>query len=142
MVAVMSFYRAFDTEREQQHKQQVLILETHVEQMEATHQADLKEKSQALNMLSAEQEQRKQLDAEHRERNIAYYQLKQEHDDLVEKMKFFTKESAVDLREIEEALVLIKMRREKGQQAFDFIEKVDEVSDKEKGRVLGFRYTG
>jgi uncharacterized membrane protein YgaE (UPF0421/DUF939 family) len=110
--------------------------------MEATHQADLKEKSQALNMLSAEQEQRKQLDAEHRERNIAYYQLKQEHDDLVEKMKFFTKESAVDLREIEEALVLIKMRREKGQQAFDFIEKVDEVSDKEKGRVLGFRYTG
>ena len=54
-------------------------------------------------------EQREQLDAEHRERNIAYYQLKQEHDDLVEKMKFFTKESAVDLREIEEALVLIKV---------------------------------
>ncbi|XP_062502017.1 protein fantom-like isoform X2 [Corticium candelabrum] len=125
--------RAFDTEREEQHKQEVLIFETRIEQMQGTHEADLREKMEALDLLSAEREQREQLEAEHRERNIAYYQLKQEHDELAEKMAFLNKESAINFREIEEALVLIKMRKEKGQQSFDFLEKVDdEGSDADK----------
>ena len=38
--------------------------------------------------------------------------------------------------------MFVKMRREKGQQSFDFIEKVDEVTDKEKGRALALGMTG
>ena len=71
------------------------------------------------------------MEKDHREVKLQYYQLKEQHDELKDKMKFFTKESAVDFQEIEEALMIVKQRKEKGVQELDFLEKVED--EKQRG---------
>lgn len=46
---------------------------------------------------------------ENRELQVKYYQVRQQLEELQEKMKFFTKESALDWQELEEALILVKV---------------------------------
>ncbi|KAJ7360419.1 Protein fantom [Desmophyllum pertusum] len=93
-----------------------------------------KRKNDILDKLTNERESAEKLHSELRELRVQHYTLKEQHDDLKEKMKFFTKESAVDFQEIEEALVLIKHRKEKGSQDLDFLEKVDDEKSKDLKR--------
>lgn len=46
---------------------------------------------------------------ENRELQVKYYQVRQQLEELQEKMRFFTKESALDWQELEEALILVKV---------------------------------
>lgn len=66
------------------------------------------------------------MEEEHKELRINFFKLKHENDDLQQKMRFFTKESAVDMQEIEEALILVKKRKEKENQELDFLQKVED----------------
>ncbi len=54
-------------------------------------------------------EQYEKLQKENREAQINYFQVRQQLEELQEKMKFFTKESAVDFQELEEALIIVKV---------------------------------
>ena len=54
-------------------------------------------------------EQYEKLQKESRQSQINYFQVRQQLEELQEKMKFFTKESAVDFQELEEALIIVKV---------------------------------
>ena len=70
------------------------------------------------------------MEEEHRDMRRQYFQLKEEHDELKDKMSFFTKESAVDFQEIEEALMIVKQRKEQQNQELDFLQRVDDEQGK------------
>ena len=103
------------------------------------------------------------MEAELKEMRLKYYQTKQENDELRDKIRFFTKEGSVDftvsrttvcntalrllickavaiwsfvfiVQEIEEALMIVKKKKEKGNQDLDFLQKVDD--EQNKGRIF------
>ena len=92
---------------------------------------ELRDKKLIYLIVFSPTDQHIKLEEEHREMRTQYYQLKQDHDELRDKMKFFTKESAVDFGEIEEALMIVKSRKEQQSQELDFLQRVDE--EKERG---------
>ena len=89
---------AFDLEREREWKQKENALKVQVAQLEATLRADVGEKGSILDRLNDERDEHEKMEAELREMRVKFYQTKQENDELKDKMKFFTKESAVDFR--------------------------------------------
>lgn len=127
---------AFDLEREREWRQRENALKVQIAQLEATLKADLGEKGGILDKLAIEKDQYDKMAQEFREMQLNHYQLREKYDDLVEKMKFFTKESAVDFTEIEEALVLVKQKKQKLQAHPDFLQKVDEELEKDAQKRL------
>ncbi|XP_052231915.1 protein fantom-like isoform X2 [Dreissena polymorpha] len=127
---------AFDLEREREWRQRENALKVQIAQLEATLKADLGEKGGILDKLAVEKDQYDRMAQEHRTMQLEHYQLREKYDDLVEKMKFFTKESAVDFTEIEEALVLVKQKKQKLAAHPEFLQRVDEELDKDAQRRL------
>ncbi|XP_052059743.1 protein fantom-like isoform X6 [Mytilus californianus] len=128
---------AFDLEREREWRQRENALKVQIAQLEATLKADLGEKGGILDKLARESDQFEKLQQDYRSMQVEHYQLKEEYDDLKEKMRFFTKESAIDFSEIEEALVLVKQKKQKAIPDPDFLHKVDvEVSKDEHKQLL------
>ncbi|XP_078607512.1 protein fantom-like isoform X3 [Branchiostoma floridae x Branchiostoma japonicum] len=122
---------AFDAERERQHRATETKLRVQIAQLEATLKSDLHEKNDVLDRVTLERSQNDKMREEQKNLQIQYYSTKQELDELKQKMQFFTKESAVDFQELEEALVLIKTRKERGSQNLDFLEKVEEEKSRD-----------
>ncbi|KAL5022687.1 hypothetical protein ScPMuIL_001842 [Solemya velum] len=120
---------AFDLEREREWRQRENNLKVQIAQLEATLKADLGEKGGILDRLSHEKEQHEKMQADYQKLQIEHFEIREQFDDLTEKMKFFTRESAVDFTEIEEALVLIKTRKQKEIQQPDFLQAVDNDRD-------------
>ncbi|KAJ8302489.1 LOW QUALITY PROTEIN: hypothetical protein KUTeg_018885 [Tegillarca granosa] len=127
---------AFDLEREREWRQRENALKVQIAQLEATLKADLGEKGGIIDKYARERELHEKLQQEYRELQLQHYQIKEEYDDIKEKMKFFTKESAVDFTEIEEALVLVKQKKQKSIPKPDFLQKVDEELSKDANRHL------
>lgn len=119
-------HSAFDAERERQYRANEKQLKLQIAQLEATLKGDLSDKNTLLDKLNEEREHYEKLQKENREMQVKYYAVRQQLEELQEKMKFFTKESAVDWGEMEEALVLVKKRKERGTQDLEFLEKVDD----------------
>ncbi|CAD5117963.1 DgyrCDS6705 [Dimorphilus gyrociliatus] len=127
---------AFDMERERDWRSREKALKVQIAQLEATLKADVGEKGSILDKLTEEREKKDKMEEEHKDLRINYFKLKHENDDLQQKMKFFTKESAVDMQEIEEALILVKRRKEKENQELDFLHKVDDERSSDIQRSL------
>lgn len=127
---------AFDLEREREWRQRENALKVQIAQLEATLKSDLGEKGGILDKLARETDQYDKLQQDYRSMQVEHYQLKEEYDDLKEKMKFFTKESAIDFSEIEEALVLVKQKKQKSIPDPDFLQKVDVEMSKNEHRQL------
>ncbi|XP_022337426.2 protein fantom-like isoform X1 [Crassostrea virginica] len=127
---------AFDLEREREWRQRENQLKVQIAQLEATLKADLGEKGGILDKYAIEKETHEQLQAQFRQMQLEHYQLKEEYDDLKEKMKFFTKESAIDFSEIEEALVLVKQKKQQSVPDPDFLQRVDREMSKDEHRKL------
>ncbi|XP_071959078.1 protein fantom-like [Antedon mediterranea] len=117
---------AFDAERERQYRANEKQLKVQIAQLEATLKGDLNDKNTILDKLTEERESHEKLQTDFRELQITHFQVKQQLDELQDKMRFFNNESVVDFAEIEEALVLVKRRKEQGSQDLDFLERVDE----------------
>ena len=69
-------------------------------------------------------------ETENRDLRKRFYVLKEELEELQQKMSFFDAHSAVDAAEIEEALLLVRKRKEAGeasQPTLDFLQKVGDV---------------
>ncbi|XP_038049511.1 protein fantom-like isoform X2 [Patiria miniata] len=131
---------AFDAERERQYRANEKQLKLQIAQLEATLKGDLNDKNTLLDKLNEEREQYEKLSKENQQLQISYYQVRQQLDELQEKMKFFTRESAVDFQELEEALIIVKKRKEKGSQDLEFLEKVDEEMNKDlKAQVVSLQ---
>ncbi len=127
---------AFDLEREREWRQKENALKVQIAQLEATLKADVGEKGGILDKLTEERDKFEGLEEEHRELRISYFQVKQELDDLRDKMRFFTQESAVDFQEIEEALMIVKQRKEKDSQNLDFLQDVEDEKEKDLGKLV------
>ncbi|CAB4039847.1 fantom-like isoform X1, partial [Paramuricea clavata] len=122
---------AFDSDRERQHQALQRQLKVEIATLESTVKSELEEKNEILDQLMKERESNEVLHQEIRDLKVNHFSLKEKHDEVSEKMRVFTKESAVDVQELEEALTLIKRRKETGSQDLDFLEKVDEGLDKD-----------
>ncbi|XP_046328973.2 protein fantom-like isoform X2 [Haliotis rufescens] len=127
---------AFDLEREREWRQRENALKVQIAQLEATLKADLGEKGGIIDKYAMERDENEKLARDFQELQLKYFQTKEQYDDLEEKMKFFTKESAVDFTEMEEALVLVKQKKQKAMPQPDFLQQVDNEMTKDYHRQL------
>lgn len=127
---------AFDLEQETKWRQRENALKVQIAQLEATLKSDLGEKGSVIDRYAQERDAHEKLQDEYRKLQIEFFTQKEQMDDLNEKMRFFTKESAVDFTEIEEALVLIKQKKQQEQPAPDFLQAVDDELNKDHRKAL------
>jgi chromosome segregation ATPase len=82
---------AFDLEREREWRQRENKLKVQIAQLEATIKADLGEKGGIIDKYANIRDAHEKLEQEHRELQITHFTMKEQYDDLNEKLKFFTK---------------------------------------------------
>lgn len=127
---------AFDLEREREWRQRENKLKVQIAQLEATLKSDLGEKGSIIDRYAHERDAHEKLQQEYREQQIHHFSMKEQFDDMQEKLKFFTKESALDLTELEDALVLVKQKKQKMAPPPDFLQQVDSELDRDHKRQL------
>jgi len=124
-------HSTFDAEREREFRTKEKQYQLRIAQLEATIKADVSEKNDVLDKLTFERDTTDSSQKQLRELQVKYFALKEKHDDSLEKLKFFTGESAADFEEIQEALLLIKTRKERESRDLHFLEKVDDNVSRE-----------
>ena len=67
--------------------------------------------------------------------DIDFYNLKNELQETREKLRFYNQDGEVDLAEINEALALLRLKRDKGL-SLEFLEKVDELQNVNTLKIL------
>ena len=82
---------AFSLEREREFREKERALKIQIAQLEATLKSDVSEKGSILDRLNNERDQYDKLSGEHREMQVKYYEMKQKHDEMNEKMLFLSK---------------------------------------------------
>ncbi|CAF2968203.1 unnamed protein product [Rotaria sp. Silwood2] len=117
---------AFNGDREREFREKERALKLQIAQLEATIKADLGERGTLLDRLTLEKDSTKRTDDEHRSMHLKYLEMKEKYDDLAEKMRFFEKESDINMKEIEEALIILRQRKQRQEPNFDFLQKVDD----------------
>ncbi|KGL93286.1 Protein fantom [Charadrius vociferus] len=105
--------------KEQQLKQQIAELETAIK-------SDLADKNEILDKIKVERDQKEKLMQENKDLQLCCLEHKQQLDELKNRMKFLTKESDIDVAELNEALLLIKVRKQQKNGDLMFLEKVDD----------------
>ncbi|CAI5782436.1 protein fantom isoform X1 [Podarcis lilfordi] len=127
---------AFGVTHDQQWKLKEQQLKLQIAQLEAALKSDLTDKNNILARMKAERDQNEKLAQENNELRLRYLEQKQQLDDLRNRMKFFTKESDIDMAELSEALVLIKVRRQQASGDLMFLEKVEDDIHKDLERSM------
>ncbi|KAM4614074.1 protein fantom [Discoglossus pictus] len=129
---------AFDVSNsnEQQRKLREQQLKLQIAQLEAAMKSDLTERNEILERVRLEREQNEKLDQENRSLQLRCLEQKHQMDELQNKLKFFNKESDVDVAELSEALMLIKTRKQQKNGELSFLEKVDSDLSKDLERSM------
>ncbi|XP_072135661.1 protein fantom isoform X4 [Mobula birostris] len=122
---------AFDMTNEQQWKLKEQQLKIQIAQLETALKSDLADKNDILDKIKLERAQNEQLSQENKELQLHYLEHKQQLDELKDRMKFFTKESDIDVAELSEALMLIKVRKHQENGNLEFLEKVEDKINKD-----------
>ncbi|CAF3549757.1 unnamed protein product [Adineta steineri] len=117
---------AFNADREREFREKERALRLQIAQLEATIKADLGDRGNLLDKLTLEKNSNQRTDDEHRTMHLKYLEMKEKYDDLAEKMKFFERESDINMKEIEEALIILRQRKQRQEPNFDFLLKVDD----------------
>ncbi|XP_029819630.1 protein fantom [Manacus vitellinus] len=91
--------------KEQQLKLQIAKLETAIK-------SDLADKNEILDKIKVERDQKEKLMQDNKDLQLCYLEQKQQLDDLKNQVKSLTKEGDVDVAELNEALLLIKDRKQ------------------------------
>ncbi|KAM9289462.1 protein fantom isoform 2-T2 [Morus bassanus] len=105
--------------KEQQLKLQIAKLETAI-------RSDLADKNEILDKIKVERDQKEKLMQENKDLQLCYMEHKQQLDELKNHMKFLTKESDINVAELSEALLLIKVQKQQKNGDLMFLEKVDD----------------
>ncbi|XP_042196383.1 protein fantom isoform X13 [Callorhinchus milii] len=130
------FNSAFDMTHEQQWKLKEQQLKLQIAQLETALKSDLADKNEILDKIKLEREQNERLSQENKELQLHYLQHKQQLDELKDRMKFFTKESDIDVAELSEALMLIKVRNNQKKGNLEFLEKLEDDINKDLERSM------
>ncbi|NXK04785.1 FTM protein, partial [Herpetotheres cachinnans] len=115
--------------KEQQLKLQIAKLETVIE-------SDLADKNEILDKIKVERDQKEKLMQENKDLQLCYLEHKQQLDELKNHMKFLTKESDIDVAELSEALLLIKVQKQQTNGDLMFLEKVEDDIHKDLERSM------
>ncbi|XP_006897157.1 PREDICTED: protein fantom isoform X2 [Elephantulus edwardii] len=128
---------AFNDAQEEQWKLREQQLKVQIAQLEATLKSDLTDKAEILDRLKTEKDKYEKLIQENKDLQLQYLEQKQQLDELKNRMKFFDKESDVNVDELREALLLIKAQKEqKNGGDPSFLEKIDNKSNKDLERSM------
>ncbi|MEE6499664.1 hypothetical protein FKM82_003540 [Ascaphus truei] len=125
-----------NSSHEQQGKRREQQLKLQIAQLEAALQSDLTDKDEILDRVKREREQSEKLGEENRALQLRSLEQKQQLDEFQNRLRFFTKESDVDVAELSEALMLIKVRRQQKNGELTFLEKVDDDLGKDLERAM------
>ncbi|CAM5096729.1 unnamed protein product [Natator depressus] len=117
---------AFSVSHEQQWKLKEQQLKLQIVQLETALKSDLADKSEILDRMKLERDQNEKLTQENKELQLRYLEHKQQLDELKNRMKFFTKESDIEMAELSEALMLIKVRKQQKNGDLTFLEKIED----------------
>ncbi|XP_075796394.1 protein fantom isoform X1 [Pelodiscus sinensis] len=117
---------AFSVSHEQQWKLKEQQLKLQIAQLETALKSDLADKNEILDRMKVERDQNEKLTQENKELQLRYLEHKQQLDELNNRMKFFTKESDIEMAELSEALMLVKVRKQQKNGDLTFLEKVED----------------
>ncbi|XP_007945283.1 protein fantom [Orycteropus afer afer] len=127
---------AFSAAHEEQWKFKEQQLKVQIAQLETALKSDLTDKAEILDRLKMEKDQNEKLIQENRELQLQYLEQKQQLDELKNRVKFFNKESDINVDELSEALLLIKAQKEQKNGDLSFLEKVDNKTNKDLERSM------
>ncbi|KAM4017680.1 protein fantom [Anomaloglossus baeobatrachus] len=132
------FNSAFEVSnsQEQQRKLREQQLKLQIAQLEAALKSDLSDKNEILDRMRQEREQAEKLDEENRKLQLRCLEQRHQLDEFQNRLKFFTKESDVDVNELSEALMLIKVRKQQRNGDLMFLEKVEDDVNKDLEKSL------
>uniref|UniRef100_A0A8C0AS37 RPGRIP1 like n=1 Tax=Buteo japonicus TaxID=224669 RepID=A0A8C0AS37_9AVES len=116
----------FSMTHEQQWKLKEQQLKLQIAKLESAIESDLADKNEILDKIKVERDQKEKLMQENKDLQLCYLEHKQQLDELKNHMKFLTKESDVDVAELNEALLLIKVRKQQKNGDLMFLEKVED----------------
>uniref|UniRef100_UPI003AAC1E6D protein fantom n=1 Tax=Centroberyx gerrardi TaxID=166262 RepID=UPI003AAC1E6D len=115
-----------DVSQQQKWRIQEQQLKVQIAQLEMALKADLTDKNEILDKIKAERDTNEKLTEENKRLQIQFLEQKQQLDELNDRMKFYTKESELDVAELTEALMLIKARKSKTSGELGFLEELEE----------------
>uniref|UniRef100_A0A8C3PT75 RPGRIP1 like n=1 Tax=Calidris pygmaea TaxID=425635 RepID=A0A8C3PT75_9CHAR len=105
--------------KEQQLKRQIAELETAIK-------SDLADKNEILDKIKLERDEKEKLMQENKDLQLCYLEHKQQLDELKNHVKFLTKESDIDVAELNEALLHLKVQKQQKNGDLIFLEKVED----------------
>ncbi|KFP06636.1 Protein fantom [Calypte anna] len=110
--------------KEQQLKLQIAKLETAIE-------SDLADKNEILDKIKVEREQKEKLMQENRDLQLCFLEHKQQLDELKNHIKTLTKEGNIDVAELSEALLNVKVQKQQMNGDLMFLEKAEDETNKD-----------
>uniref|UniRef100_A0A6J0U4U9 Protein fantom isoform X2 n=1 Tax=Pogona vitticeps TaxID=103695 RepID=A0A6J0U4U9_9SAUR len=130
------YHSAFGMTHDQHWKFKEQQLKLQIAQLEAALKSDLADKNDILDRIKVEREQNEKLAQENQELRLRYLEQKQQLDELKNRLKFFSKESDIDVAELSEALMLAKVRKQQASGNLNFVEKVEDEVQKDLERSM------
>ncbi|NWT88582.1 FTM protein, partial [Lanius ludovicianus] len=121
----------FSLPHEQQWKSKEQQLKLQIAKLEMAIKSDLADKSAILDKIKVERDQKEKLMQDNKDLHLRYLEQKQQLDDLKNQVKFLTKESDVDVAELNETLLLIKDQKQRKNVDLLFLEKVEDDTHKD-----------
>ena len=103
---------AFDIEKERKFMATENALKVQISQLETTLKSDLNDKRRLTDALAAERENYAQLESDFNDLQSKFLTMKQDIEDQEDKLHSFSKDNAVDQKELEEALMYLKEKKD------------------------------
>lgn len=115
---------AYSLERERHYQASENALKVQVAQLESTLKSDLQDKKALQDALFRERENYAKMEAEYQDLQAKYFDLKGNVESQQEKMQFFAKENSVNLNELEDALLLLRHKKDEIKSIPSFLDEV------------------
>lgn len=131
---------AFDTEKEREWRQKEQALRVQIAQLEATLKAEYGDKGVSLDRLNEERERADRLDDELKRTRVQLLSAQEQLEAVQAKMSVFNKDSAISDADLDEALVLVRQRKqlaaERADPGLDFLHRVDDEAGRDMTRAM------
>ncbi|KAM6324726.1 protein fantom isoform 2-T2 [Podargus strigoides] len=126
----------FSTTHEQQWKLKEQQLKLQIAKLETAIQSDLADKNEILDKIKEEREQKEKLIQEKKDLQLCCLEHKKELDELKKHVKPLNKENETDVAELNEAHMLIKVRKQQKNGDFLFLEEAEDGIHKDLERCV------
>ncbi|XP_041896208.1 protein fantom isoform X4 [Corvus kubaryi] len=129
----------FSLPHEQQWKSKEQQLKLQIAKLETAIKSDLADKNEILDKIKVERDQKEKLMQDNKDLQLRYLEQKQQLNDIKNQVKFLTKESDVDVAELNETLLLIKTEVETMTRKMESLQKDYELQLEQYTHLLDIR---